>query len=320
MQFDGYDPDTKVRLYRPLREVAEHQPKVEGVTFGLEGIDKLTSGLRPERLNIITGYSHHGKTALMLRLAVHNIRQGLPVLYVTGDDSDDMILHKIIAMMESISTEDVFEAGPQWRTHYVESELEGLLFIAGIHDYYSGQNLAFLYESACDHFGRTPEVGCFDYASLYTTGRGGEEAEAYFIKRKFESLKRFFKRSTPETVWAVGHQCKKEAAEAGALILNHMEGGGHQQADGVIIGCRRRNIAALEGADLTEEERLPKVFISVMKNKVTGRTSGNLAGMRYVIDPISGIVREETPDDQEAPSGHRRGLIQLKQPQPRMTA
>lgn len=281
-------------LFRSLDEIARFEPKVEGITCGLPGIDNLTGGLRPGKLNIIAGYSHHGKTTFMMRYILDNIERGKYCLFMSGDDTDDILLNKLIAMREGCSTEDVEKMGPDARADYVDLHFTPYLVIAATRDSYEPNDIDKTIEASRAWFdGNLPAIIGFDYVSILKVngdnGFSNTSAAIYALKK----LIRLYK----DSVWMVGHQCRKSAADTNALTLNDLEYGGHQQADGVIIGCRRNNMATMSDDALREEQQCPKVWISVMKNKITGRKSSNPIGHPYVIDPVSGYIREMLDSD-----------------------
>jgi hypothetical protein len=65
-----------------------------------------------------------------------------------------------------------------------------------------------------------------------------------------------------------------------------------------MVGFRRR----IDTEDLTDEEMdheqaVPTTNVSVMKNKVTGRRT-NVEGKRFTVDPVCGIIREQSRSEQ----------------------
>jgi hypothetical protein len=283
-------------LFRSLEEIARFEPSIDGVQFGLPPLDKLTGGLRPGKLNIIGGYSHHGKTSLMMRAVNYNIDLGKKCLYISGDDTDDILLTKLIAMRENCSTEQVEDNGPQWRSDYVDLHLAPYLVLAAARDDYTPMDIQDIIESSYPWFnGESPDIICFDYVSILKVRSNGS-GQYSDVQNAIYSLKKLI-RDHRNSVWMVGHQCRKDAADVSALTLNHLEYGGHQQADGVIIGCRRGNMATMGDDELRDEQQCPKVWISVMKNKITGRKSSNPCGHPFLIDPVSGYIREILDSD-----------------------
>jgi hypothetical protein len=283
-----------------MQEIAEYEPENRGLNTGLIYLDKLICGFRPGKFNIVAGYSGHGKTSLMLTSAVYNMSEETPVLFYSCDDTDDMIMAKVLAMLHGISTEEVEMKGPKWRSKEAES-LEPMLQICTPQhkSAYDADDLLRIYDEVSDYWGCTPVLCAFDYLSLMDGGRGMDgRSDVVFKARRLKDLAR----RTDESVWLVGHQCKKDAgADCPALLLNHLEYGGHQEADGVVIGCRRRiTTTKMPGWELELEEFSPTTNVSVMKNKITGKTSPNPVGTVYVIDATSGIIREMDDDERRA--------------------
>lgn len=297
-------------LFRSLESIAAYTPTTEGVMTGLQYIDRLTGGLRPGKLNFVAGYSHHGKTALMLTTLIHNIDEpDFTALIISGDDTDDMLLTKLIAFREEMTTEQVEATSPKWRIEYVKSNFKGKLLIATpqLNDAYSIENCVHVYYEACNEFGVEPTYAIFDYIALLKTNEQGTAMDVRLKARVMKSLIR----ARPNTVWVVGTQCNKAADETAILTMNHMEYGGHQEADGVIIGCRKQSQGKMSEYELREDEHCKKVYLSVMKNKITGRSSTNAAGVPYAFDQTSGMIRELTDQDRANSSKSIQGIGQL---------
>jgi KaiC/GvpD/RAD55 family RecA-like ATPase len=281
-------------LFRSLVEIASTEPKQEGILTGLTYLDRLTSGLRPGKLNLVAAYTSHGKTALMLTTGVANMAEDSPWLFFTADDSDDIVLGKIMAMLYGMPVEEVDAKGPRWRAQQA-TELEGQVLVCAPQrsSSYSIEEMLWVYEEVTEFWGRPPAFCCFDYLSLLSLSDTADERQN--VVKKARNLKALARR-TGDSVWLVGHQCKKEAgSDCNALTLNHLEYGGHQESDGVVIGCRRRiDTTKMPDWELELEAESPTTNISVLKNKITGRRSPNPIGLPHVIDPVSGILREMT--------------------------
>lgn len=294
-------------LYRSLEQIALHEVKVEGVLTGLPYIDRLTGGLRPGKLNLAGGYSANGKTALMLSTGVRQMDEDAPFLFFSSDDSDDTLLCKVLSMVYELPLDEVEMNGPKWRAKAVKS-LEGQLLICTPQNSstYTADQIKLVYEEVANYWGRPPRFCCFDYLSLLALNQSEDGFGA--IKAKAAALKRLA-RDTDDSVWLIGHQCRKDAgADCHALSLNHLEFGGHQEADGVVLGCRRR-LTTTKMAEWEEhlEEHTPTTNVSVMKNKITGKTSPNPIGTPYVIDAVTGLLRPFTEDEERARAQKGKG-------------
>jgi hypothetical protein len=298
----------KGRLYRSLAAVAETVPSIAGLPLGLTSIDRLTGGLRPRKLNLFVGFSSHGKTSLMMSTVARNLDKRC--LFVSADDTDDVLLTKLLAMHYQCSTDDVEAAGPVWRRQAVELNFPNIIIATPQSgSLYSLDELRWLYDMASEDLGGPVELVAFDYLSLLALRGGDSDNGALNTRAKAIALKEVI-RATPEAVWMVGQQCNRQAgANCPALLLTHVEYGGIQETDGVMIGCRRRiDTTTLTDHQLWEEERCPTTHISVMKNKITGKRSPNPVGVPYAIDPVSGIIRELTAEDRPTASQHHSGI------------
>lgn len=287
-------------LFRSLTEIASTEPTQEGLLSGLSYLDRLTSGLRPGKLNLVAAYTSHGKTALMLTIGVVNMSEDTPWLFFTADDSDDIVLGKVMGMAYGMSVEEVYAKGPKWRTA-IAQELEGQVLVCAPQrtSTYSTEEMLWVYEEVTEYWGKPPAYCCFDYLSLLGMNQGADERVNVIAKaQRLKALAR----QTGDSVWLVGHQCKKDAgSDCNALTLNHLEYGGHQESDGIVIGCRRRiDTTKMPDWELELEADTPTTNISVMKNKITGRRSPNPMGMPFVIDSVSGLVREMTEPEHRA--------------------
>lgn len=289
------------RLFRSLGEIAEHERPTQGIQTGLNGIDSLTGGLQPGRLNTFVGYTSHGKTTGMLTTICNNIDAGLKMLLVSGDDTDDDILFKLLAMRHQMSPEDVSVKGKRWRRDAV-AELEGQVVIAGAGtSAWNVDSLALVIEDFKECTGAYPDLVGYDY--LTTLSFPGQAGEPYAVVPKQARAIKDLIRAYRHTTFMVGHQCNRGIVSGNvtALLTRHVEYGGVQETDGVMIGFRRKlDTEDLSDEQIEEEGRYPTVNVSVMKNKVTGKRSPNPAGFLYSIDPISGIIRERTIDELRA--------------------
>lgn len=284
-------------LYRPLSAIATTVPTVAGLTLGLPPIDRLTGGLRPRKLNLFVGFASHGKTSLMLSTIVRHLDKRC--LFVSADDTDDLILTKLMAMHFGCSTDDIEQAGPDWRATAVQEAFPNLIIASPqVGASYSIDELHWLYDMASSDLGGPIQLVAFDYMSLLTLRQGDTDNGAMNTRAKAIALKEVIRKCS-DAVWMVGQQCNRQAgSNCPALMMTHVEYGGIQETDGVMIGCRRRiDTETLTDHQMWEEERCPTTNVSVMKNKITGKRSANPAGVPMAIDPTTGLVRELTEQD-----------------------
>lgn len=67
------------------------------ILTGLTSLDAVTGGITPGDVLVIGGRTSHGKTSLLAHLAIVLADQGVPVDYVTLEESDQSILRRCIA-------------------------------------------------------------------------------------------------------------------------------------------------------------------------------------------------------------------------------
>lgn len=82
--------------------------KEDKVPFDLDYMNKITKGgVSPDRVNIIIGMTHSGKSALMCHMAANNLRDGKNVLYVSMEMAEVEISKRIDCNLLDISMADI---------------------------------------------------------------------------------------------------------------------------------------------------------------------------------------------------------------------
>lgn len=285
------------KLYHDSSELAQIKPPAHGVKTGWQYIDDAIIGLQPNRLNMFVGYLSHGKTAGMCSVIVNNIKDGkdLLMVYASGDDSPESLLWKFIAMHDEVSTQWIIEqSSDQWRRDRAAEIMDKRLVIATPENSFDIPKLGELLSQVQEDHGRAVDLFCYDYLATVDEAMNGQAIRTAALA--FKKLVRLF----PITVMVVGHQCNRQIVSGGTrgLETRHVEYGGVQETDGVMVGFRRR----IDTEDLTDEEMdheqaVPTTNVSVMKNKVTGRRT-NVEGKRFTVDPVCGIIREQSRSEQ----------------------
>lgn len=285
------------KLYHTSSELASIQPPSQGIPTGWDYIDDAIMALQPNRLNMFVGYLSHGKTAGMCTVIVNNMKSGndLLTVYASGDDSPESLLWKFIAMHDEVSSQWIIkESSPEWRRNRAAELFDGRLVIATPETSFNIDKLGQLVDQVQQDYGRSVDMLCYDYLGTLDEAQNGTSVRAAAVG--FKRLVRLL----PDTVVVVGHQCNRQVVSGGAkgLETRHVEFGGVVETDGVMIGFRRRiDTEELEDSVRDHESHVPTTNVSVMKNKVTGRRT-SVEGKRFTIDPICGIIREQTRAEQ----------------------
>lgn len=74
------------------------------IRTGFAGLDSMTGGLGAGEFVIVGGRTGHGKTSILAALALNLAHDGVPVEYVTLEESDDSIVRRLVANMTGIAT------------------------------------------------------------------------------------------------------------------------------------------------------------------------------------------------------------------------
>lgn len=227
-------PSPKHRHYRPfssaVNDFAEEAKDSNRIFLGVPELDAQMRGIGTKHLLILNGYSHSGKTLLMLHFLRHNRTKRAAVF--TPDETAEMILASLaaqtsgmtpqeleeriqrddaeaIALLRNVATEEfpklaVFEEA--LTPSYIEEALDELEQVWGGHD-----------------------LVVIDYARLL---QAGEDMNA-----KFDYIKSLSKRRGP--VIALNQTSRSAGADGRELTIASGEYGGEAYAT-FVIGVRRK--------------------------------------------------------------------------------
>jgi len=74
-----------------------------GLTFGVPHLDAMTTGMWRKEITIFGGHTKDGKSSSAITAAIANLKDGIPVLYVSHESDRDTINLRIIAQETSVS-------------------------------------------------------------------------------------------------------------------------------------------------------------------------------------------------------------------------
>lgn len=95
---DGVDAEvlTAEQVFRPARDrLANPESAKRFVTYGFPSLDKELTGIAPGELILIGARPSMGKSTLMRQMAVMAALAGVPVLYISLEESDDKIARNV---------------------------------------------------------------------------------------------------------------------------------------------------------------------------------------------------------------------------------
>jgi replicative DNA helicase len=89
-------------------DMVEHNMETKGrdiIRTGLHDLDNMVVGLQKRKHIVIGGLSHHGKTALLLEIAINAAEQNKNVAYMNVADGDDIdVLNRLATMISRVSS------------------------------------------------------------------------------------------------------------------------------------------------------------------------------------------------------------------------
>jgi KaiC/GvpD/RAD55 family RecA-like ATPase len=224
--------------YKPLADAADDyvrwaQSPHERVFTGIQAIDREMRGIAPGEMGLVIGFSHSGKTLVLLEILKANRNRN--VCYFCPDEPRTLTLIKLACLLHSL---DPIELERQ-----VASDDQAAIQLLKDTANRDFPNLACYDESVTltdmeravgevtDMWGRKPDLVVFDYLELLTGG--GED-----VPSKANSIKAWGRRHSVPLL--VLHQTSRSSgADGKRLTISSGSYGGEQQATH-IIGVRRK--------------------------------------------------------------------------------
>ena len=297
------------RHYVPLTEAAHAfvrwaQSPQDRVYLGIEPLDNEMRGIAPGELAMMLGYSHGGKTLVLLH-ALRNNRDKKIALFIP-DEPKTLVLTKLTCMHHNIDARQL-----EMRVANDDKEAIDLLRQTAEEDF---PNLAVFdqplvpadmeraYNEVCDVWGQIPELVVVDYLDLVEAGETVPD-KATFVKS--------FGRRHDIPMLVLHQTSRSSGADGMKLTMSSGAFGGEQQATSV-IGVRRKKYSIMAEMneiigklDKTHSERAMErldslryeakiheytVTVSLLKNK---RPAGQLVDdIDYELDLPTGRLTQ----------------------------
>lgn len=246
------DPEPEViykkprKHYRPFADAADRfireAQQTKRFYTGIPQFDEAMRGLSPGHLGVCVGYSHSGKTQLILHMLRHNSKA--KIAFFTPDEPAPLLLTKLTSLTHNIPARELEERVANGDHDAInllrqtaEEEFPNLIVFDKP---LSASVLNDGYKEACDVWGEAADVCVVDYVDLVQ----GPEV----VPQKFDILKSFV--SVNETaLWAIHQTSRSGGAEGKAMTISSGNYGGEQHAT-MMIGVRRKKSALM--AELAE--------------------------------------------------------------------
>lgn len=270
------------RFVHPLTDAAEsliqYIQNVDGrFMFGLPELDMMTRGVGRGELAYATGYTHSGKTQLLLTGICNN--RDRRIVLVTMDETAEQVLTKLVCMLTGSNAERLEErvkAGDQQAIDRVRKiardDFSSLVVVDGGMRL---EDLAVVVQEAESLWGAPVELLGLDYLDLLKTDDSNTE-------QKSQSLKAWVTSQNFPTICI--HQGSRGNSGGGQkLSMNSMKYAGEAEAT-FVIGVRRLR-------DDPENEGVPHlqdtIEVHLIKNK---RPPSRIGEFSYYLKPESGLI------------------------------
>ena len=245
--------------YRPLAHAADEyvnwaQSEQDRVYTGIPELDREMRGIAAGEMTLILGYSHSGKTLVLMQMLKAN--RNKRVIYFCPDEPRTLTLVKLACLQHGYrgrELEQQIAAGDRDAIDMLKHTASVDFSNLSVFDQsMSLSDMEKAYHETCDVWGDTPHLVVFDYLELLNGG--GED-----VPSKANTLKAWGKRhDVPRLVL---HQTSRSSgADGKKMTISSGSYGGEQQATH-IIGVRRK-LFEIQGQIRELEEKLDKTSAS----------------------------------------------------------
>lgn len=225
------------RLYKPLSEAAHSfvrwaQNPDQRIYLGIEPIDNEMRGIANGELSMMLGYSHGGKTLVLLN-TLDNNRDKKIALFIP-DEPKTLVLTKLTCMHHNIDARELEQRVADDDKQAIDllrsTAEESFPNLAVFDQPLVPSDMERAYAELCDVWGDKPDLVVVDYLELVEAGEQVPEKAGF--------LKGFGRRH--DIPLLVLHQTSRTSgAEGRKLTISSGAYGGEQQATS-IIGVRRK--------------------------------------------------------------------------------
>jgi KaiC/GvpD/RAD55 family RecA-like ATPase len=245
--------------YRPFTEAADEyihwaQTETDRVYTGISELDKEMRGIAKGEMTLILGYSHSGKTLVLMQMLKAN--RDKRVIYFCPDEPRTLTLVKLACLQHGYKGRELerqVAEGDQRAINLLRrTAAEDFPNLAVFDQSLALSDMEKAYHETCDVWGDAPHLVVFDYLELLHGG--GED-----VPSKANTIKAWGKRH--DVPLLVLHQTSRTAgADGKKMTISSGSFGGEQQATH-IIGVRRK-LFEIQGQIRELEEKLDKTSAS----------------------------------------------------------
>ena len=282
-------PLREYRMYEPLTEAAQSyvrwaQSPEQRIYLGIEDVDKEMRGVAPGELAMLLGYSHGGKTLVLLHALLGN--RNKKVAMFIPDEPRTLVLTKLTCIAHGIDARDLerrVASDDKEAINLLRSTAEEFFPNLAVFDQpLNPSDMERAFGEVSDVWGSKPDLVVVDYLELVEAGETVPE-KAGFVKG--------FGRRHDVPMLVLHQTSRSSGADGRKLSMSSGAYGGEQQATS-IIGVRRKKYEIMaeindimEKVDRSSTERLQErldtlrydlaiheytVTVSLLKNKRPG--------------------------------------------------
>ena len=161
--------------FRPLADAASRliaDAQAERRIFtGIVPLDNEMRGISAGHLALVVGYSHSGKTLVLLHIIGHN--QAKRICYFVPDEPAPLVLMKLACLSWGVSggeLESRITDGDPWGLNVLDRTIEQYSNLAVFDRSLTPRAMAQGYDEACDHWGAPADLVIVDYMDLLQAG------------------------------------------------------------------------------------------------------------------------------------------------------
>jgi hypothetical protein len=282
--------------FRPLQAAAnnlldELRADQRRVYFGLPDLDDATKGIGPGELCYLTGRAHSGKSMLLAN--VLNTSRDLHTVYFTPDETDALVLARLVSLMFGISYDDLEERiqlGDSKTARIVQGQAaEAFPYLAVYPQSLTFPEMTVALREYEQGMQAEAHVLMLDYLDLLP-GRPDYTG----TKSKSVGVKNWVKEH--HLAGLVIHQANRNTQRGERIGMDSMSNAGETEATFTMGVDRRR-----DSARATDEERLMHtntITVNLDKNK---RPPCRTGVFDFYLHPTTGFIRPLSPTDMLVP-------------------
>jgi len=240
--FSAVNPPSEFKMYEPLADAAHSfvrwaQSPHERIHLGLPQIDSEMRGIAAGEMSMMIGYSHGGKTLLLLHSLLQN--QDKHIAMFIPDEPRQLVLIKLTCMYHGIDAREL-ERLVAVNDHDAidllrQTAEENFPHLAVFDQPLTALDMERGYNEVCDVWGQIPDLVVVDYLDLVGAGETVPD-KATFVKS--------FGRRHDIPLLVLHQTSRSSGADGRKLDMSSGAFGGEQQATSV-IGVRRKKYSIM---------------------------------------------------------------------------